>query len=313
MNFQQLEYVIAVHEQRQFSRAADACHITQATLSSMIKKLEEELGVVLFDRSRKPVVTTDEGLLFIEKAKQILAVQSEMYQLKPSISEELSGTLRLGIIPTVANSLLPLILPKVIKNHPHLNLEITEVTTEEIKDQLKSDKLDAGILATPVNDESLEENILFYEAMMVYGVNDKEKKFLGSADIKNEKIWLLEEGNCFRNQSITLCNIQEKSNQPNNISFKGSSFDTLINLADQFGGYTLIPELYYNLMPTEKKEKTRHFQKPLPVREISMIFHRPYAKRRTIDVLSHLIQTEIAELLITKTFKAKDLSIIGIE
>ncbi|MFK7755985.1 MAG: LysR substrate-binding domain-containing protein [Flavobacteriales bacterium] len=312
MNFQQLEYVIAVHEQKQFSRAAAACHITQATLSSMVKKLEEELGVVLFDRSRKPVVTTEEGLIFIEKAKGILALQSDLYNLKPSAQGKLNGVLKLGIIPTVANSLLPLVLPSIIEQHPDLELIISEVTTEEIKEQLKADKLDAGILATPVNDETLEENILYYEAMMVYGVKGKEKKFLSSSDIKNEKIWLLEEGNCFRNQSITLCNIQEKSNQPNNISFKGSSFDTLINLADRFGGYTLIPELYYNLMAQEKQQKTRHFQKPLPVREISMIFHRPYAKRRTIDILSKLILDEITSLLITDKYKAKDLSIIGI-
>ncbi len=313
MNFQQLEYVIAVHEQKQFSRAADTCHITQATLSSMIKKLEEELKIVLFDRSRQPVVTTEEGLKFVLKAKKILALQSELFQLEPDQNTELTGKIRLGVIPTVANSLLPLILPSIIKKHPQLEIVISEVTTVEIKEQLKADKIDAGILATPVNDETLEENILYYEAMMVYGVNGKEKKFLSSADIKNEKIWLLEEGNCFRNQSITLCNIQEKSNQPNNITFKGSSFDTLINLADKFGGFTLIPELYFNLMAKEKQKRTRHFEKPLPVREISMIYHRPFAKRRTIDLLSELIVSEITPLLITTEHKAKDLSIIGIE
>ena len=313
MNFQQLEYVIAVHEQKQFSRAADTCHITQATLSSMIKKLEGELNTVLFDRSRQPVVTTEEGLKFVQKAKKILALQSELFQLTPSKSAELTGKIRIGVIPTVANSLLPIILPSIIQKHPQLELVISEVTTEEIKEQLKLDKIDAGILATPVNDETLEENILYYEAMMVYGVKENEKKFLSSADIKNEEIWLLEEGNCFRNQSITLCNIQGKSNQPNNITFKGSSFDTLINLADRFGGYTLIPELYFNLMAKEKQQKTRHFETPLPVREISLIYHRPYAKRRTIDVLSELVIREITPLLVTSKHKAKNLSIIGIE
>jgi len=313
MNFQQLEYVIAVHEQKQFSRAAESCHITQATLSSMIKKLEEEMGVVLFDRSRKPVVTTEEGLRFVVKAREILALQSEIYQLNSTDTEELTGVLKLGIIPTVANSLLPLVLPEIMTQHPELKLEITEITTEEIKDQLKADRIDAGILATPINDERLEENIMYYEAMMVYGVKGRAKKFIKTAELNNENIWLLEEGNCFSNQSITLCNIQEKTNQPKNVSFKGSSFDTLINMADKFGGFTLIPELYFNLMPEEKKNKTRHFQKPLPVREISMVFHRPYAKRRSIDQLSNLIKTEISKVLITEKFKAKDLSIIGIQ
>ena len=142
MNFQQLEYVIAVHEQKQFSRAADTCHITQATLSSMIKKLEGELNTVLFDRSRQPVVTTEEGLKFVQKAKEILALQSELFQLTPNKSAELTGKIRLGVIPTVANSLLPIILPSIIKKHPQLELIISEVTTEEIKEQLKSDKID---------------------------------------------------------------------------------------------------------------------------------------------------------------------------
>ncbi len=312
MNFQQLEYVIAVHEQKQFSKAADTCHVTQATLSSMVKKLEGELGVVLFDRSRQPVVTTEEGLRLISVSKQILTLKTELHNLKDTNPLELSGTFRLGVIPTVANSLLPLILPKIIAAHPELELIISEVTTEGIKELLKQDKIDAGILATPIEDDLLEECMLYYEAMMVYGVKENSKKYLPTADIKNENIWLLEEGNCFRNQSITICNIREKSNQPNNITFRGSSFDTLINLADQFGGYTLIPELYYNLMPSEKQKKTRHFELPLPVREISMVFHRPYAKRRTIEVLSELIEHEIKEKLMTSKQKPKDLSIIGI-
>ncbi|MDW7693873.1 LysR substrate-binding domain-containing protein [Flammeovirgaceae bacterium SG7u.111] len=311
MNFQQLTYIIAVDKYKHFAQAADNCHITQATLSAMIKKLEQELGLVLFDRTRQPVKTTDEGLQVIELAKKILFHQQEMLDLNQTTVSEISGELRLGIIPTVANSLLPLILPSLLHDFPALHLKIVEVTTEELKQQLISEKVDIGIMATPLEDEMLEENILYYEAMMVYGISG-DKKYITPKEIQNQRIWLLEEGNCFRNQSATICNIKEKSKAPSNLSFEGSSFDTLLNLTDRFGGYTLVPELYYNLMPEEKKKKTKNFELPIPVREISLVYHRPYAKKRSIDLLSEHIKKLVKGQLMTEKYPAKDLAIIGI-
>lgn len=207
MNFQQLEYVIAVNSHRHFSKAADSCNVTQATLSSMIKKLETELNIVLFDRTKQPVVTTEEGIKFISISKQIIGLKGSLYDLSTDKTSDLRGRFKIGVIPTIANSLLPLILPEIISSFPQLQLEITEVTTAKIKEQLKQGKLDAGILATPVEDETLIENILYYESMMLYGAREKTKKFIATSDFEKERIWLLEEGNCFRNQSITLCNI----------------------------------------------------------------------------------------------------------
>ena len=312
MNFQQLEYVLAVHEHKHFGQASDSCHITQATLSAMIKKLEDELEIILFDRSKMPVKTTDIGLKFIDLAEEVLSQRQKMFHLKNDILDSLSGNITIGVIPTVANSLLPSVLPQLFKENPDLHLKIIEITTEDIIQQLKLDKIDMGILATPLEDEILEETILYYEAMMVYGVKGSNKKYISSDEIKNQKVWLLEEGNCFREQSMTICNIKEKEMESTNLNFEGSSFETLLNLTDQFGGYTLIPELYYHQMAKERKLKTMPFKPPIPVREISLVAHRPYAKLRTINYLADKIKKLIEGHLSTTNYKARDLEIIGI-
>jgi len=311
MNFQQLQYVIAVHQHQHFGLAAESCHITQATLSAMIKKIELELGIILFDRSRKPVKTTDIGIEFISIARKILNHKEELHLLNKD-KDHMEGKLTIGVIPTIANALLPIILPTIIEENPKLQLNLLEVTTEEIKQQLVLDKIDIGILATPINDPRFEEHILYYEPMMLYGVKDFQKKYVTSNDVKDNKIWLLEEGNCFRNQTMTICEMQEKEFLNSNLNFTGNSFETLINLTDKFGGYTLIPELYYASMTPERKKRAKHFQKPIPVREISIVTYRQHVKAKTIDYLTSIIQQAVNTILSTPSYQNKDLDIIGI-
>jgi len=312
MNFHQLEYLIAVSKLQHFGKAAEYCHVTQATLSAMIKKFEEETHVVVFDRGRQPIKITEQGQEVLALAQSILDKRRAIMDLSEDNESMLQGTLKLGIIPTVGNSLLPLLLPVLLEKYPDLQLNITEITTDEIIEGLKKDEIDLGILATPLNEPDIEENILYYEAMMIYGVRDNDIKYITSRDIQDQKIWLLEEGNCFREQSITICDIREKSLKPEKLIFEGSSFDTLLNLTDQFGGYTLVPELYYNLMSGIKKKKTRHFEKPVPVREISLVYSRPYAKKKSIEVLSELIKKLVKGKLSSENFRPSELSIIGI-
>lgn len=312
MNFQQLTYALAVHEHRHFKHAAASCHITQATLSAMLKKLEQELGYLLFDRSRHPVRTTEEGEQFMRLAQQVLAAQDAMLAIKEKTPAALSGTLRLAIIPTIANALLPIVLPPLLRDNPELHLDIIEITTEEIQQQLKMDKVDLGILATPLQDDAIHETVLYYEAMMVYGATGERKKFISSSDIRNKKIWLLEEGHCFREQAMTICDIREKENTSSNLAFAGSSFDTLLNLTDQFGGYTLVSELYYREMPADRQQKTKPFRQPIPVREISLVSYRPQSRQRTINFLAEAIQRWVKPHLSTTSLTNRQMEVIGI-
>ena len=314
MNFQQLEYVVAVHRTKHFGKAAESCDITQATLSAMIKKLENELSIQIFDRSRHPIQTTDDGMLLLKKAEDILAKQQELFHLGQMDTGEMIGEIRLGVIPTVANSLLALFLPTLLTQHPKLKLIISEITTDEILYQLAHNQIDFGILSTPIEDlgEAYEEQILYYEAMMVYGIESSEKRFVSSKDVENKKVWLLEEGHCFRSQSMTLCKIREKKEQTENLQFKSNSFETLLNLSDQMGGLTLVPELYYNNLSAKRKAKTQFFQKPIPVREISLLAIKPISKKRSMQKLAELIQKIVQPQLKTAKFKNRDLNIIGI-
>lgn len=311
MTLQQLEYIVAIDQQRNFSRAAEQCHVTQATLSAMVKKLEEEISLVIFDRKKQPVVVTEAGKPIIDQARVVLREMSLLQDLTQLDDQALSGTVRIGVIPTVSNALLPLVLQPILTTYPDLALELEERTTDEIIRLLHSDQLDMGILATPLNDSSLEEEIMYYEAMLVYGVTDPEKEFVLPKDLSERSVWLLEEGHCFRNQTMTICDIQEKAG-PNNVRFEGNSFDTLLALTDQFGGYTLVPELYAKQMTPDRLQKVRPFRKPLPVREVSIVYHRPYARRKTIDALASCIRDIVQPKLLASTYPAKHLDIIGI-
>lgn len=312
MNFAQLEYVLAVHQHKHFSNAAYSCDITQATLSAMIKKLENELGYLIFERSSQPIQTTSEGLAFIEIATQILGLKKKALEIDIQPLSSLEGKLRVGIIPTIANSLLPIILPELIESNPKLMLEIVEITTEEIKNQLLTNDIDLAIAATPLENDLFEEEVMYYEPMMVYGSSYENKKYVSSEEIREGKIWLLEEGHCFRNQVMTLCEIKEKPQVGEQLTFQGNSFDTLINLSEQLGGYTLVPELFFQSMPDSRQKKTKHFQKPIPVREISLVTYRLHTPKPTIYYLQEFIKSRIAHRLSSQHFKNSELDIIGI-
>lgn len=297
MNFQQLEYVIAVFEQQHFGKAAIASNITQATLSGMIIKLEQELGYQIFDRSRKPIIPTEKGQIFIDKARQILIEKNELYIIQESEINELKGKLKIGIIPTIAISVLPLILPDLIKNNPELELTVLEITTDQIIEKLKNQSIDLGILATPIQGNDLEYHPLYEEKMLVYGQIDAEKEYITSRDIKRKKVWLLEEGHCFRDQSIQVCQLKEKDLSHYRLHFEGGSFESLINLTETFGGLTLIPDLYYQSLPEEKQKKCSSFKTPVPVREVSIMSYRPQTLQSTINFLANFINSKIQPII----------------
>lgn len=309
MNLQQLEYLVAVDQFKSFSRAAEYCNVTQATLSAMIKKLEKELGLVLFDRKTQPIVTTDCGLEIIQEAKKVLHHSHQLIDLASSVKDQVSGRLRIGIIPTIASTLLPIILKPLVAKYPRLQLEVIELTTANALQLLKEGSIDVGIVATPLTDKTIEEAILFYEMLLIYGSEPTSKEYISPEEVRQHKIWLLEEGHCLRDQFLQICSVRPKQDTPDNLYFQPNSFETLLNIVDEFGGLTMIPELYYDRLPAARQTHVSFFQAPIPVREVSLVYFRPFAKLRLINMLTSEIQTLMRGRLRTEQYKNNQLVI----
>lgn len=296
MNFRQLEYILAVHEQGHFGRAADQCCVSQATLSGMIKKLEDELDIKIFDRSRSPVMLTSHGVNVINNAREIIDKSQHLRQLKSSLEGRLSGTINIGVIPTVAPLLLPVFIKPFLSKYPDIKLKIKEATTDQIISDLETNQIDGAILATPVAHSDMYEYPLYTEALKVYGVKDKKKKLMTIDEIKKHKIWLLKEGHCLSDQIISICALDEQNYYLDGLEMQCNSFATLIGLVDDFGGYTLLPELYVKIMSKYRQSRTRSFRSPEPRRQISMLVYRPFVKELQINALIDFIRVQIDKM-----------------
>lgn len=313
MNIQQLEYIVALDELKSFSKAAERCFITQATLSTMVKKLEEEFNTTIFDRKSNPITTTECGKELVMQAKKILHETHLFEDIAQTSKFNISGQIRIGIIPTVANSLFQIIIDPILKKYPTLQLTFVEITTNNIVKQLREGTLDAGILATPILAQDIEDDVLYYETLVVYNSQkSKGKKYILPKELKKEKVWMLEEGHCLREQFINLCSLEAKRNLPGNFNFEANSLDTLLNLVDHFGGLTLIPELYIQQMSADRQKRVSKFKSPIPVREISMVYYRPFAKQRIIGALISEISSLVQPHLNTSKHKKSELEIISI-
>jgi len=306
MNLQQLEYIVAVDTHRHFVKAAGSCFVTQATLSMMIRKLEDELGARIFDRSKQPVVPTDVGKAIVEQARVVLRESKRLEELVLSQKGMLTGQLRLGIIPTLAPYLLPLFLPNFAHDYPQIHLNIVELNTDSIIRQLEDQQLDAAILATPLKNPGLSEQPLFYEQFVVYaatGSNLMSKKYVLTSDIDIHKLWLLEEGHCLRNQVLDLCELKKKESDTFQLDYEAGSIETLKKLVRINDGITIIPELALLDMAEAEMEQIRFFKPPVPVREISIVTYRHFIKERLVGVVKDTILKSLPESIRTKPDK----------
>jgi LysR family transcriptional regulator, hydrogen peroxide-inducible genes activator len=296
MNLQQLEYILAVDTHKHFSAAANKCHVTQPTLSMMIQKLEDELDVKIFDRTKQPVQTTTIGQAVIEQARMILG---EVANLKNTVAQQkgtLTGELRIGIIPTIAPYLLPLFLTGFLKKHPGLKLKISELTTDQIIEKLSTQVIDAGILATPLKIPSIKELPLFYEQFLVYASQNQKlmkKKYLLADDIDVNQLWLLEEGHCLRSQVVNLCELKRKESLLQNLDYEAGSIETLKKMVDMNSGITILPELALRDLSKKQLKNIRYFKSPAPVREVSIVTYRYFVKSHLIDALKKEILSAI--------------------
>lgn len=299
----QLEYVVAVDECRHFAAAAERCFVTQPTLSMQIKKMEDDLGVILFDRSRQPVVPTDIGTRLIAQARTVLAAAARLPEIIAEDKKEVSGSLRIGIIPTLAPYLLPVFIGDYIRKYPAVKIEVEEMVSEEIIRSLKQDNLDVGIFVTPYGDDKIIERPVFYEEMVVYaspGHPLLKKNDLNVSDVATPDIWMLGDGHCFRDQVINLCEMKNFQHRNLPFEFESNSLETLMKIVDKEGGFTLIPELALLYMPEEQKRQVRHFRENIPLREVSVIYSRHYIKHRLIELLTGEIRSVVPARMLDK-------------
>ncbi len=294
----QLEYIVAVDTCRHFAAAAETCFVTQPTLSMQIQKLEEELGVKIFDRSKQPVVPTETGVEIIRQARVVLKESLRIKEIIADKKNELSGEVRLGILPTLAPYLLPLFLDNFIKKYPSVKVKLTELTTANIIAKLKSEELDVGILVTPLDEEGLFESPLFYEEFFVYvskGSKLVKKQFVLAEDIDPKELLLLEEGHCMRSQIINLCELKYKNRENSNLEYEAGSIETLKKMVEMNHGVTILPELALNGLSPRQWKMVHYFKKPAPVRQVSLVMHRNYLKKRVIESLKDEILKVIPE------------------
>ncbi|MDX9883002.1 MAG: hydrogen peroxide-inducible genes activator [Prolixibacteraceae bacterium] len=299
----QLEYIVAVDTYRHFGKAAESCFITQPTLSMQIKKLEEDLEVIIFDRSKQPLIPTDVGTRIIEQARILLKETEKINNIVREHKNLISGELKIGIIPTLAPYLLPLFIGNYKRKYPNIQIKVEELTTDNIIDRLQRDLIDVGILVTPLHEERINEKPIFYEGMMIYAHQDHplhNKGKITVKDIATPEIWLLSDGHCFRHQVVNLCAFQGGGNEKLPFHFEAGSLETLMNIIDKEGGLTLIPELATIGMPESRFEHVRRFSDINPLREVSLVYSRHFAKSKLIDLLWKEIVASMPEKLLQK-------------
>ena len=303
----QLSYIAAVAKYRNFGKAAKSCFVSQPTLSMQIQKLEEELEVILFDRSKKPVELTAIGKKVVEQTQVVLQEALRIEELIKTVKGEISGSFTLGIIPTLAPYLLPLFLERFTTNYPSVKLIVEELQTHQIIHQLKEDIIDAGILVTPLHIQGIIERPIFNEPFLAYLSPDHPLLSLdkiSDKDLSLNDIWLLNEGHCFRDQAIEVCKKIRGSNpQRKNLVFESGNLETLKRLVDQKFGYTMLPWLAtMGISAAEKKKKIRAFKAPIPTREVSIAHSRSFLKKSIIEVLHKEVTTSLPrELRNSKT------------
>jgi len=290
-----MTYALTLLREGNFQRAAKACHVTQPTLSMQIQKLEEEYDVVIFDRSRKPVVATKIGSQVLEQFQSVLFEFEKIEQIIHSNHGELAGDYNLAIIPTLAPTLIPIFLSKFRNNFPKINITLKEMPTEQIILNLKKGALDAGLLSTPLEDPSIHEMTIFNEPLFIFHSNSLDMKDrLNSKDLPLEHLVLLQEEHCLRNQVLDLCALSKKNSDQINFKFEAGSLSTLINIIQSDKFFTILPLLSVKQLDKKTiKHNIKRFSDTTPFREIGLVTHRSHIKRNIHEALVDTIKKHL--------------------
>ncbi|MDG2367758.1 MAG: LysR substrate-binding domain-containing protein [Flavobacteriaceae bacterium] len=290
MTIVQLKYAIAVAEHRNFTVAADKCFVTQPTLSMQIQKLEAELDITIFDRTKKPIAISDVGIKIIQQCKKIVSESEKMQDVVDQDRGVIGGNFKIGIVPTIMPTLLPLFLDELVSNYPMLKVLIYELPTNELINQLKNNRLDLIIASTPLEDDDLIEKPIYYEPFVAYLPKSNEhfgKKEIVPRNLYSNDLLLLRDGHCFRNSIENLC--FDCSEYIGKFELKSGSFETLVNLVDQNLGITFLPYLHTLKLNENQKEMLHNFKNPKPAREVSLVYHKSEVKIHIIDEIKKLL------------------------
>lgn len=290
MTLIQLEYIVALDTHRHFVLASEKCFVTQPTLSMQIQKLEDELGVKIFDRTKQPVIPTEIGKSIIAQARVILREAKVVKDLIDDQKDSMTGELRIGVIPTLAPYLLPPLFQRIREKYPQLDLVIKETITEEIIHELKNNRLDCGIVVTPLKDASIKEDVLFYEELFIYVSRRNalyDKKYVLANEIDPNQLWLLEEGHCFRSQVLNLCELRKYSDQ--HFKYETGNIETLKRMVENSDGITILPELAVMEFGKSQMKFVKKLKEPSPAREVSIVTHRDHIKTKLIKTLKEEI------------------------
>lgn len=303
MTLQQMEYVIALDSERNFVKAATKCFVTQPTLTMQVKKLEDEIDLMLFDITKKPLEPTSEGVHFIAQCRDVLHEVAILKQLVSSEKDSINGVFKIGIIPTLAPYIMPQFLENFNKNYPNSKLQIKEMQTLDIIKAIKSDTLDIGIMVTPLDEPALKEIPLFYEPFLFYHGKtnpfaDKEK--IAISDLENKTVLLLEEGHCFRNQALQICKNHSTADELG-FEYCSGTIETLKNMVKRDMGFTLVPKLAIN---ESDKGFYQTFEDPEPVREVSLVTHKSFNRIKLLQAFQDQFNATVPDSL-KKTHRKK--------
>lgn len=303
MTLVQLEYIIALDNYRHFAIAAEKCFVTQPTLSMQIQKLEDTLGVTIFDRAKHPIAPTKIGIQLLEQARKIVSESKRIQEIIDDEKHEIKGDIKIGVIPTLAPYLIPLFISSFIEKYPNLNLQINEYMTDHMVDLLKKGEIDIGILVTPLHEEEMQEIPLFYEEFYIYVSHHHplySHKTIAPAELKNEGLWILDEGHCFRSQMLNICHTKKEDRYNNRVLYESGSLEALKKLVDRRGGYTLLPELFTMDLSHDERSKLRKFSDPVPTREVGLVVKKSYPKKKLIEAMHKEILVNMPPIMVSR-------------
>ncbi len=302
MTLQQLEYIVAVEKYGQFVKAAESCGVTQPTLSSMIRKLEQELDIRIFDRNSHPVGLTAVGEEVVRQAKVILYHVGQLEEMVLNERQAEMGSVNLGVIPTIAPYILPGLFKEIHSKHPGIALRVIEARTSVLVEKLERAEIDVALLSTPLKNDKLLEIPIYYERFFAYfpaGNPNLESESVRLRDLPLDELWVLQEGHCLRNQVLSFCGQLSR----NASVYEAGSIETLVRIVDENGGYTVIPKLHIGLLSPEQKARTRSITSPEPVREVSLVVRHDYVRERLLNILAASVRAIVPEEMVDSRLK----------